>query len=125
MGKFRREITEREITGREIDHAGREIPEFLRRDAAEFLRRDAAEPQEPVDERSLLRRSLGNSTQQIDGLITELRIMKERIQLESERVQREIMGYASMSQAAMESTKIIAESLTNFTKAPEAPAVSE
>src|SRR5258705_13033640 len=116
MSKFRREIT-----GREIDHAGREIPEFLRRDAEE-------PPQERVDERSLLRRSLGNSTQQIDGLITELRIMKERIQLESERVQREIMGYASMSQAAMQSTKIIAESLTNFTKAPEAsdaPAVSE
>src|SRR5258705_11148711 len=109
MSKFRRETT-----GRELDYAGREVPEFLRR--------DLAEAQANGDASSSLRRSLGNSTREIDVLISELRIMRERIQLESERVQREIMGYASMSQAAMQSTKIIAESLTNFTRAPEAPA---
>src|SRR5438128_1000401 len=107
----------REVTGREIGRAAAEVPGFVRRDVTNM--------QGNGDARSLLQRVLASSTGEIDGLIAELRIMKERIQLESERVQREIMGYASMTQAAMESSKIIAERLNNFRKTPDAPTASE
>jgi hypothetical protein len=106
-----------QITGRKVDPAARAAPDFVRR--------EVADPQGNSDANSVLRRALLSSTREIDQLITELQIMKERIQLESERVQREIMGYASMSQAAMDSSKIIAERLTNFRKTPDVPTVSE
>jgi hypothetical protein len=40
--------------------------------------------------------------------------LRERLQDEGERVQREIVEYATLSQAAMQSTKIIAESLIHL-----------
>ena len=35
------------------------------------------------------------------------------------RVQREVVGYASLSQSAMQSTKIITESLSHWRKPPQ------
>jgi hypothetical protein len=66
-------------------------------------------------------------------IIDELNILKQRLLHDSERVQREITEYATLSQAAMQSTRIIAESLGHFRKAsdtalrkmPDAPPVSE
>jgi hypothetical protein len=40
-------------------------------------------------------------------------------------VQREIIQYANLSQAAMQSTKIIAESLTNWKAVPGVPSAGE
>jgi len=97
-----------------MDYKAGELPERVRR--------DVVDPQGSGD---IVRRALVSAIREIDGLIAELNIMKERIHLESERVQRDIMGYASMSQAAMDSTKIIAESLTNFRKTAEPPTATE
>jgi hypothetical protein len=44
---------------------------------------------------------------------------------ESTRVQREIVEFATLSQAAMQSTKIIAESLTHWKRVPDAPSMRE
>ena len=49
----------------------------------------------------------------------------QRLQSEAARVQREIVDYASLSQAALQSTKTIAESLTQWKKVPDAPTPSE
>jgi hypothetical protein len=40
-------------------------------------------------------------------------------------VQREITEYAHLSQSAMQSTKIIAESLSHWKKIPDAPSMRE
>ena len=40
-------------------------------------------------------------------------------------VQREIVEYATLSQAALQSTKIIAESLTGWKKVPDAPSLRD
>jgi hypothetical protein len=40
-------------------------------------------------------------------------------------VRRDIVEYATLSQAAMQSTRIIAESLTHWKKVPDAPSISE
>src|SRR5262249_57278610 len=60
---------------------------------------------------TLLQRVAGSSVQEIDRLITELQTLRDMLQEEGARVQREITEYAHLSQSAMQSTKIIADSL--------------
>jgi hypothetical protein len=103
-----------------------EIREFVRRDTAAL--RGPSEPDGAVVANnigSLLQRVSGQSVQEIDSLIAELQTLRERLRLEGERVQRNIVEYASLSQAAMQSTRIIADSLTHWKKVPDAPGISE
>ena len=74
---------------------------------------------------SLLQRVSGSSVQEIDRLIADLQTLRDRLELEGERVRREIVEYATLSQAAMQSTRIIGESLTHWKKVPDAPSISE
>jgi hypothetical protein len=101
-----------------------EIRDFVRRDVA-TLRRSPESDSELVANNigTLLGRVAGTSVQEIDKLISELRMLREMLQNEGARVQREIVEYATLTQAAMQSTKIIAESLTHWKKVPDAPSV--
>ena len=103
-----------------------EIREFVRRDVA-TLRRQPESDSEMVASNigSLLQRVAGTSVQEIDKLIGELQTLREMLATEGARVQREIVEYATLSQAAMQSTKIIAESLTHWKKVPDAPSMRE
>jgi hypothetical protein len=103
-----------------------EIREFVRRDFSS-LRRQPESDGEAVANNigSLLQRVAGSSVQEIDRLIGELQTLRDMLQNEGARVQREIIQYANLSQAAMQSTKIIAESLTNWKKVPDAPSIRE
>ena len=74
---------------------------------------------------SLIQCVSANSVQEIDRLISYLRTLRERLHDEGERVRREIVEYATLSQAAMQSTRIIGESLTHWKKVPDAPSISE
>jgi hypothetical protein len=60
---------------------------------------------------AVLERATGTSVQEIDKLITELQTLRDTLQSEAARVQREIVEYATLTQGALQSTKIIAESL--------------
>ena len=104
-----------------------EIREFVRRDVATSLRRQPESESEMVASNinSLLQRVAGTSVQEIDKLITELQTLRDMLQSEAARVQREIVEYATLSQAAMQSTKIIAESLTQWKKVPDAPSLRD
>jgi hypothetical protein len=103
-----------------------EIREFVRRDVA-TLRRPAESDSEMVASNigSLLQRVAGTSVQEIDRLIGELQTLREMLHNEGARVQREIVEYATLSQAAMQSTKIIAESLTHWKRTPDAPSLRD
>ncbi len=68
---------------------------------------------------TLLRRVSGSSTRQIDNLIGELRTLREKLQSDGDRVQRDIVEYAALSQSVMQLTKIVAESVKNL---PDEPA---
>ena len=98
----------------EIEVEG-EIREFVRRDGA-VLRRAPDSDGELVANNIgvLLQRVSGSSVHEIDRLISELQSLRELLQSEGTRVQREIAEYAHLSQSAMESTKIIAESLAQW-----------
>ena len=63
---------------------------------------------------TLLQRVAGTSVQEVDRLIAELQQLRELLHQEGARVQREITEYAHLSQSAMQSTKIIAESLSHW-----------
>ena len=103
-----------------------EIREFVRRDVV-GLRRQPESDSELVANNinQLLQRVAGTSVQEIDKLITELQTLRDTLQSEAARVQREIVEYASLSRAAMQSTKVIAESLSNWKSVPEGPSVDE
>ena len=103
-----------------------EIREFVRRDVA-TLRRQPESDSEIVASNisTLLQRVAGTSVQEIDRLIGELQTLRDMLQNEGARVQREIVEYATLSQAAMQSTKIISESLTHWKKIPDAPSIRE
>jgi hypothetical protein len=92
-----------------------EIREFVRRDFAS-LRRQPESDSEMVANNigSLLQRVSGTSVQEIDRLIAELQRLRDMLSTEGARVQREIVQYATLSQSAMQSTKIIAESLAHW-----------
>jgi hypothetical protein len=101
-----------------------EIREFVRRDVA-GLRRQPETDSEMVANNinTLLQRVAGASVQEIDKLIGELQTLREMLASEGARVQKEIVEYATLSQAAMQSTRIIAESISHWKKIPDAPSI--
>jgi hypothetical protein len=103
-----------------------EIREFVRRDIATFRRQPENESEVVANNiGTLLQRVAGTSVKEIDKLIVELQTLRDMLHSESTRVQREIVEFATLSQAAMQSTKIIAESLTHWKRVPDAPSMRE
>jgi hypothetical protein len=101
-----------------------EIREFVRRDVATLRRQPESESEIVAGNiGTLLQRVAGTSVKEIDKLIVELQTLRDMLHTEGARVQREIVEYATLSQAAMQSTRIIAESLTHWKKVPDAPSM--
>jgi hypothetical protein len=127
MGDSNMSIFKHEITGLEqVEAVEGEIREFVRRDVAGLRQHPENDGKVVADNiSSLLQRVSASSVQEIDRLISELKTLRERLHKEGERVQREIVEYASLGRAAMQSTKVIAESLSNWKSVPEGPSVDE
>jgi hypothetical protein len=102
------------------------IREFVRNDVA-YLRRPAPSMVSSVDPapdssaeatvnnvNSLIQRVAGTSLAEIEKLIAELESLRDLLHAEGQRVQREISGYAQLSQAAMKSTRMIADNVTQW-----------
>ena len=62
---------------------------------------------------SLLQRMAGTPEQEIDDLIAKLEALREKLESDGARVQQKIVDYATLSQSAMQSTKVISESMRN------------
>jgi hypothetical protein len=102
------------------------IRDFVRNDIA-YLRRPApsmvssneaaVEPSNDAavnNVNSLIQRVAGTSLAEIENLISELEGLRDLLHAEGQRVQREISGYAQLSQAAMKSTRMIADNVTQW-----------
>ncbi|MCP3403091.1 MULTISPECIES: hypothetical protein [unclassified Bradyrhizobium] len=105
------------------------IRDFVRNDIA-YLRRPAsatadAPPLDPSAEatvtnvNSLIQRVAGTSLAEIENLISELESLRDLLHAEGQRVQREISGYAQLSQAAMKSTRMIADNVAQWKRAAD------
>ena len=102
------------------------IRDFVRNDVA-YLRRPAPTMLSSADAgldpgaeatvnsvNSLIQRVAGTSLGEIENLISELESLRDLLHAEGQRVQREISGYAQLSQAAMKSTRMIADNVTQW-----------
>jgi len=113
------------------------IRDFVRNDIA-YLRRpgangtaetpataDASAPLDSSTEatvnsvNSLIQRVAGTSLAEIEKLIGELESLRDLLHAEGQRVQREISGYAQLSQAAMKSTRLIADNVAQWKRAAD------
>jgi hypothetical protein len=110
-----------------VEELDREVREFVRHEVVTNPGREPDNESELVASNinSLLQRVNATLLQEIDSLITELESSRDMLQSEAARVQREIVQYSTLSQAALQSTKIITESLTQLKKVPEVPTRSE
>jgi hypothetical protein len=68
---------------------------------------------------SLIQRVAGTSLSEIEHLISELEALRELLHAEGQRVQREISGYAQLSQAAMKSTRMIADNVQQWKRSAD------
>jgi hypothetical protein len=71
---------------------------------------------------NLLRQVSTTSTGEIDNLISELQTLRRKLQTDGDRIQRDIMEYAELSQRVMQLTTIISDSVK---KLPLAPRISQ
>jgi hypothetical protein len=107
------------------------IRDFVRNDVA-YLRRPgpnmlagseaALEPNADAtvnNVNSLIQRVAGTSLGEIENLVSELESLRDLLHSEGQRVQREISGYAQLSQAAMKSTRMIADNVAQWKRAAD------
>ena len=104
-----------------------EIREFVRHDVLTNRERQPENESEMVASsiNSVLQGATTTSVQEIDKLITELQTLSDTLHSERARVQRDIVQYSNLTRAALQSTKTIAESLTQFKKTSDAPALPD
>ena len=105
-----------------VEQVEGEIRAFVRRDVSLFRRKTQESGDAAVDNvNSVIERVAGASVTEIERVMAELTHVRDMLRSEGERVQREISGYASLSQAAMTSMKIIGDSLVQWkSQAPQA-----
>lgn len=107
------------------------IRDFVRNDIA-YLRRptpnmvagtevapDATAEATVNNVNSLIQRVAGTSLAEIESLISELESLRDLLHTEGQRVQREIAGYAQLSQAAMKSTRMISDNVAQWKRTAE------
>ncbi|MDB5519737.1 MAG: hypothetical protein JWQ17_6495 [Tardiphaga sp.] len=106
------------------------IRDFVRNDVA-YLRRPAPgllSSEAPLEANteatvnnvnSLIQRVAGTSLSEIENLVSELGSLRDLLHAEGQRVQREISGYAQLSQAAMKSTRMIADNVAQWKRAAD------
>ena len=103
------------------------IRNFDSNDVASLRRPGPSMFAEPVDGdatvknvNSLIQRVAGASLGEIENLISELEGLRDMLHAEGQRVQREIAGYAQLSQTAMRSTRMIADNVAQWKNAADA-----
>ena len=118
------------LKSRELARSGKQaeiegnIRELVRQQSGTIRHSDPAGEQETSDLSSLLRQVSLQSTREVDRLIDDLRRLREKLEEQGNRVQRDIVEYASLSQSVVQLTKIVSEGMTHVKRVPDAPSIS-
>jgi hypothetical protein len=105
-----------------VEQVEGEIRAFVRRDLSVFRRRQEGGDAAVDNVGSVIERVSTASVGEIERVMAELANVRDMLRGEGERVQREVSGYASLSQTAMTSMKIIGDSLVQWKT--QSPALS-
>jgi hypothetical protein len=98
-----------------VEQVEGEIRAFVRRDLSLFRRNQTENGEAAVETvSSVIDRVSRASVGEIERVMAELANVRDMLRGEGERVQREVSGYASLSQTAMTSMKIIGDSLVQW-----------
>ena len=88
-------------------------------------RRPSGAPRRPDDASeqtaTLIRRFALESTREIDRLIDDLQKLRQKLELEGNRVQRDIADYVSLSQSVVQLTQIVSDSMVHVKRFSDAP----
>ena len=100
-----------------------ELREFVRRDLtpARKFRFETYGDDTASEVSSLISRMAGASVSEIDKLLEELQSVRDYLQAEGERVEREAARYAQVSQTALASVRIITDSMGAWKGSAGAP----
>jgi len=91
---------------------GGNIQELARGSNAVFRPGEGADGETSTDNLAgLLRRVAEASTREVDSLIGELQSLRRKLNIDGNRIQREIAEYIELSQQVMQLTNIISESV--------------
>ena len=125
------ESTEEDTNLAAVSEVEAGIRDFVRNDVAYLRRPGPGTPgttESPLESsteatvsnvNSLIQRVAGASLAEIETLISELESLRDLLHAEGQRVQREISGYAQLSQAAMKSTRMIADNVMQWKRTAE------
>ena len=102
----------RDFVRNDIAYLRRPTPSMVA--GAEAVATDPAADATVNSVNSLIQRVAGTSLGEIENLISELESLRDLLHAEGQRVQREISGYAQLSQAAMKSTRMIADNVAQW-----------
>ena len=101
------------------------IHELVRRDGGNAVRRADGDSEVATGNLgNLVRRVSVNSASEIDNLIRELQLLRDKLVADGQRVEREIVEYAGLSQSVIDMTRIISESMTQVKRLPTAPTLT-
>ena len=100
------------------------IHELVRRDSGALRQTESDSEIATHNLGNFLRRVSANSTGEIDNLISELRLLREKLLADGNRVERDIVEYAALNESVIEMTKIITESMLQAKKLPTAPTLT-
>jgi hypothetical protein len=118
------------LKSRELTRSGKQpeiegnIRELVRQQGNSIRRPDAAGEQATNELSNLLREVSLHSTREVDRLIDDLKLLREKLEMQGNRVHRDIVEYASLSQSVVQLTKIVSEGMTHVKRVPDAPGIA-
>jgi hypothetical protein len=104
----------RDFVRNDVAHLRRPAPGMLDSSPAEATALELSTEATVSNVNSLIQRVAGTSLSEIENLISQLEALRDLLHSEGQRVQREISGYAQLSQAAMKSTRMIADNVSQW-----------
>lgn len=115
MSAVKQRVTEERTAPNEFEG---EIREFIRRDVSLRRHPEPASdlPHDPGVENlnNLIERVSAATVVEIDRVVGELQNIRSLLHSEGDRVRREITGYAGLSQSAVSTMKVIADTLSQL-----------